>query len=151
MRYVLVRLVTLLSLFSLLMALGAPKAAAGTKWCRNDPIIDIGGKQAHVWIASVEGAEAAISGPTTVRIAVPMGVSTNLVWTDDGFGHGYAVEFVESDDLRLTNGTIEIEASVYVPGAAMRPILVEVTNQLDEVLESGVGGTNDWIVARTQL
>lgn len=145
------RVAPALALLAVLAALAAPPVTAGLGWCQKDPIVDIGGKRAHVWVSSPMEILDVVSGPTKVVIAVPEGVDTELIATDEGFGYGYNVRFVESDELRITGRGIEIEASAFVPSHGELPVRVEITDRKDNRLDLATGETNEWVTAAARL
>jgi hypothetical protein len=130
---------------------GPPPRPPTTRWCKNDPYIDVNGRRLHVWVASTEAIFPASSAPTRVQIAVPSGASRHLIGTDDGFGFGYDVEFIESDELAATDQGVQIAVSVFVPASRPLPVKVDLTTPTNQLLEWQTGATNDWIVATTQL
>ncbi len=139
-----------LALVFLALALTAHGATAGISWCRTDPVVDIGGKRAHVLVASPVDVVAKATGPTRVVIAVPAGVSTQLIEADNGFGHGWTVSFAHSDQLRVAAQGIEVRVSTYVPASATMPVLTDVTNG-GAVLGSSMGTTNGWTTTKVWL
>ncbi len=140
-----------MGLLALLLALTAPGADAAIYWCKTDPVVDIGGQRAHVWVSGVEGIQESVTGPTRVKISVPKGVDHQLIETDAGFGQGYDVRFVGDDDLRTTPRGIQIRVEVYVPAEDDIPVRVEVTDRDDELLDGATGATNQWLTARAWL
>ena len=142
----------LLGLLALLIAWTTTDVGAGIGWCRRDPIVDVGGKRAHVYVSSYEEILTAVTGATKVRIAVPDGVSTKLISTDEGFaGLGYDVLFEESDRLAVTNAGIQIRVSVRVPADEVLPVKLKVTDGNEEVLEVNTGVTGDWVTVEARL
>ena len=140
-----------LALVFLALALTAHGATAGISWCRTDPVVDIGGKRAHVFVASPVDVLPAVTGPTQVVIAVPVGVPTQLIEVDSGFGHGWTVSFAESDQLRVTAQGIEVRVRTYVPAGATLPVLTEVTNGAGAALGGNMGTTNGWTTTKVWL
>ena len=147
------RIFPLLGLLALMLVLTTAPAGAFMGWCSKDPVVDIGGKRANVWVSSPERILRTVTGPTVVKIAVPVGVGYELIATDDGFGFdpAYEVRFVESDRLAVTNLGIEIKVTVQVPANIDLPVLVEVVDRGGNLLASSTGVTNAVIVTRTQL
>ena len=139
------------ALLALLLVLTAPTADAFLVWCRSDPVVDIGGKRAHVWVSGAEGILESVTGPTKVKIFVPEDVDTELVMTDEGFGLGYDVRFVEDDDLRETPRGIQIRVEVYVPAKDDIPVRVELTDRDDNLLDQTTRATNQWLTTRAWL
>ena len=135
-----------LGLFAVLLGLTATPAGASPVWCAKDPVVEIGGKRVHVYVSSHEEILTTVSGPTKVRITVPVGVSTELISTDEGFaGQGYEVEFAESENLDATYMGVQIRVSVRVPAAVELPVKVKVTDGDDSGLNRDIGTTNAWV------
>ena len=147
------RVVPLLGLLALQLVLTGAPTGAIFGWCSRDPVVDIGGKRANIWVSSPNEILQKVTGPTVVKIAVPVGVGHELISTDDGFGFdpAYDVRFVESDRLAVTNLGIEIRVSVRVPADAELPVLVEVTDRDGAILASAMGATNAWVPAWAEL
>ena len=98
-----------------------PPGAAGVHWCRVDPVFQIGGETAHLYVAAnvdtMRQARALASGPTTVALAVPAGVAARHLAGDDGFGFGYEVDVVHAADLDGTGEVLPVRVKVTVPMA----------------------------------
>jgi len=133
------------------LAVMATPTGATIGWCKRDPIVDIGGKRAHVYVSSLDSILVSATGPTDVVITVPNGVATDLIGTDDGFGYGYNVRFEESGGLKTTNRGIQIEVEVEVPATDELPVLLEVTDGQNVVLAHKRGETNEEVLVRTTL
>jgi hypothetical protein len=141
-----------------LVLLNAGIAGGVVRWCKRDPVVEIGGKRAHVYVSSYEEIEDAVTGLTKVRFTVPEGVSTELLSTDEGFAAlGYDVRFVHSNDLRANDRGIQIQVDVRVPvdpdvpGALDLPVKVELTDGQDKLRARKIGGTNEWVTVRSWL
>jgi hypothetical protein len=134
-----------------LLALTAPIADATPGWCKRDPVIEVDGKRAHIYVSSLEEILGTVTGPTKVRIFVPHGVSTELIRMDEGFGESYDVRFLRSDDLNANVFAVQILVEVFVPTPLELPVRVEIMNRQDDLLARSLGETNEWITARTRL
>ena len=135
-----------LGLIAVLAGFTANPAGASPVWCAKDPIVEIGGKRAHIYVSSYEEILSTVEGATEVRITVPVGVSTELISTDEGFaGQGYEVKFAESENLDVTNMKVQFRVAVRVPAAVELPVKVKVTDGDDNVLNRDIGTTNAWI------
>ena len=147
------RAVPLVGLVALLLLVTTAPAGAIIGWCSKDPVVRIGGQRANIWVSAPNEILEAVTGPTLVRIAVPEGVPTALIATDDGFGWdpAYDVQFVESDRLEVTNLGIQVRVTVRVPANADLPVLVEVADRHGVVLASNTGVTNFPVVTRITL
>ncbi len=147
------RALPLIGLVALLLLVTTAPAGAIIGWCSKDPVVQIGGQRANIWVSSPNEILQAVTGPTRVRIAVPEGVPTELIATDDGFGWdpAYDVRFVESDGLKVTNLGIQVKVTVRVPADAELPVLVEIADGDGVVLASGTGVTNSPVVTKARL
>ena len=135
----------------ILVLSGAATAGAAPTWCKTDPIVEIDGRRAHIYVASHEAILGTVTGPTGVRITVPAGVRHELIDMDQGFGEGYDVEFVESDGLRETNRGIPMVVDVFVPAGPDLPVRVEITDGKESPLDRSKGATNEWVTAKAWL
>ena len=134
------------------LLLAPATAEGGIGWCSKDPIVEIGGKRVHVYVASLDEILTTVTGPTDVLITVPTGVRTELISTDEGFnGLGYDVRFAESDDLDVTNTGIKVRVSVRVPASVELPVRVKVTDRRDDLLNREFGTTNSWVTGGVWL
>ena len=130
-----------------LLVLAAP-AGATYGWCRTDPIVRVGGREANIFVSSTTPILDQAVGATIVLVTVPLGVSTELVMTDPGFGFGERVYFVPSPDLKANEGSGRIEVIVSVLVTARGeplPVLVELFPDQGGQLASAVGSTNRWV------
>ena len=147
-----IRLLPALVLLALVLALQAQAAGAGRGWCRKDPIVEVGGKELRVYVASPNDILGTATGPTRVEVAVPSGVNARLVWADDGFGYGYEVAFAESGALAATPRGTEVRVEVVVPAAHdALPVAVDLEDGADRTLGSSQGKVNERIVAKARL
>lgn len=136
-----------------LLVLTAP-AGATYGWCRTDPIVRIGGKEANIFVSSTTPILDQAVGATIVVVTVPAGVGTELVATDAGFGFGERVYFAQSLDLKVSegNGRIEVLVSVFVPARGEPlPVLVEFVPSAGDSADSAQGTTNQWVTFRSKL
>ena len=141
----------LIGALALLFVLTAGPVGAGIGICRTDPVIEVDGKRAHIYVSSLETILTKVIGPTEVVITVPNGVRTELISTDNGFGLGWNVRFKDSGDLRVTDRGIEVHVSVSVPATATLPVETEMTDRNDMQLAQNRGMTNEAIKFRAWL
>jgi hypothetical protein len=134
-----------------LVAIGGVKAVnpalAARAWCRTDPYVRIGGKEARVYVVSFkDGTDDVSTGPIEVIFRFPRGLRSELLWVDDGFGLGYDVRFEPDRKLRLRrDGRFPVRVNVVVPasrddlvvGAEFEPAAV------GRVTARAAGQTND--------
>ena len=141
-----------LAIMALVVATGAVDAARA--WCRSDPVIEIDGELADVFVSASLEAPVLVKGPNRIVVTVPKGVKARLVASDPGFGRGTKVSFEESKRLRATKTGIEVRVSVYVPASDDEmPVRVEFartgTGLLDP--ERADGAANEWVTLRTKF
>jgi hypothetical protein len=142
---------TLGVLLALMFLLQAPGAGAAIEWCKFDPIVDVGGKRMHVYVSGPIEILDVANGPTVVEIQVPPGVPVAIVSTDQGFGHGWEVSFVESANVKVTNRGIEVRVRTYVPADADLSVKTEMADGSDVVLSAAKGKTNTWTSGKAWL
>jgi hypothetical protein len=136
------------------MLLLATPALAGVSWCRADPMISLNGKVSNTWVSTPkEKFLERATGPTEVVYTIPAGVEHELIVTDNGFGYGYDVRFIESASMHVNaDGSIPVHVAVYVPSSTKMPVRVE----WEPVDGSGVIATvtntsNKWISFTTVM
>ena len=143
-----------LLLAAAVLLLLAPDAAAFRQWCRTDPIVRIGGKTVNIFVSSDPAILGRALGPTEVVIGVPKGVATEVIMTDDGFGYGETVRFVQTPKPRSKKGTgpIDVAVGAFVPAAdGTLPVLVEFIPQDGAPPVTVEGLTNTWITLRATV
>jgi hypothetical protein len=125
-------------------------------WCKTDPIVEIAGQTADISLSSYEEMLDLATGPAQIVVSVPIGVSTNLVATDAGFGgHGYHVRFKKSRTLTSTKHVLEVRIRVHAPARdePKGPLPLKVTfTPLDYdrlIAGEAQGLANTWVVLRT--
>ena len=154
-------------------------AAAGRAWCRTAPVIAVDGRVANVFVSGPDGARALVTGPVMVVVTVPAGAkkdaaategrrtaasrqrvrqdadsgsgaTTELLAVDQGFGHGYAVEFRASPKLTRTARRARVEAAFNVPAAEAMLVLLEwQPGHVGRVTVRRAGAANGWVALRT--
>ena len=130
----------------------SPGVSAGIAWCKTDPIVAIGDEVVNIYVSAPEEILQAATGPTDVVVYVPVGVATEVVYTDPGFGYGETVTILESNRLRETGNGIQIVVVVTVPASASVPVLVEIAPQSAGVVTaSASGSTNETVRVRTTV
>lgn len=98
-------------------------AEAGIGWCRADPHISVGGRETNIYVDRDGSMPNITNGPIELTISVPTGSSPSVLSSDNGFGFGYAITFVEQSNL--SDGTIIIRCCVPAPDNSM---LVQLTS-----------------------
>src|SRR4051812_41295843 len=76
------------------------KAEAGRAWCRLDPTFMVDGYRGNVYVSGLIDRKYDVTGPTDLIFTVPVGVTSQLVDADQGFGKGYNVTHATSSKLR---------------------------------------------------
>jgi hypothetical protein len=128
-------------------------AEASRGWCRSDPFILIEGVVVDIFCTAPLSALLHVTGPTEIVVAVPVGVSPELVLAGVGFGRGELVRFEERHRLQQSAEGLEVEVEVYVPASSELPIGVELARNLVGILDPVVaeGVTNEWITLGKRL
>lgn len=94
----------------------ASPASAGWQWCAKDPVVRLNGTQTQIVVAIPVELQTAVTGPIQVDIAVPAGVSRELISTDAGYnGYGESVRFTTDSSLPSAGGTFVIRVRASVP------------------------------------
>jgi hypothetical protein len=146
----------LLSLLAVFLVATAQGALAGRTWCYRDPALLIGGREAHINVASYEEMLGAATGPVQLVVTVPSGREgrTQLLSMDDGFGFSYSLTVKKSSTLKHSETTgIEIIVEAYAPARdGGLPVLVE----LDPITgtwptRTAKGSANRWITLRGKV
>lgn len=98
-------------------AFQAGAAAKGTGWCRVDPGLLIGGREAHINLYADDRMLDAASGPITLIVTVPAGDEgvTSLLYMDGGFGHGYELVIQTSRTLKNSSAGIDVVVEAFAP------------------------------------
>ncbi len=142
----------LLVTLTLVLGVGRRDASAVLEWCKTDPIVTIGDATVSIFVSATTDILGNATGPTEVVVTVPTGVSYSLVATDNGFGYGETVTFVESDNLRATPKKTQITVDVYVPATGPYAVQVEVVPAIAGVVTSSTTGeTNAWLRLGTRV
>jgi hypothetical protein len=112
-------------------------AAAFRTWCRADPVLEIDGELADVFVDSVAKMLLAADGPVRLEIALPPGVTGRVLLSDAGFGRGYDIEVAEGNRPAL-------RIAVFAPagGAALPVVVTFAPRSLSAGLEAVLVGTS---------
>lgn len=98
------------------LALLVAPASAGREWCAKDPVVSLNGTVVQILVAVPDAYVPAVNGAIDVRIAVPSGVETDVVFLDAGFnGHGETVNFQTSDGAVAADGSFDAGIQARVP------------------------------------
>jgi hypothetical protein len=145
-----------LSALAVPTALAPRPARAIHGWCKTDPIVQIDGQTADIYLSSHLEMKQLASGPAEVVVTVPTGVPVRLVATDPGFGGlGYDVRFAESGGLTDNGHVLEVRVKVYAPALdglhGVLPVRVDFTPRGTGRLVPGEaeGVANEWVTLRT--
>ena len=132
-------------------ALRPVAALAGRQWCRTDPVVQIHGHTAHIyvdaWLKNIKQAKRLATGPTKIVVTVPRNVRVRHVASDKGFGFGYDFVFEEADIVPGPPFPIPVQVRVYVPmkehDVRLRARFVPTRPGRLEA-GGGEGGSNAW-------
>ena len=116
-------------------------AGAEIEWCKRDPVVRINGTTYNILVSSPNEILESTTGPIAVVIAVPVGTEYSLVSTDEGFGYGEDVRFVEVRAKGVPAGSFGV--GVRVPADDALPVVVDVVGP--NGTRSVEGQTNAWI------
>jgi hypothetical protein len=134
-------------------AAGRPRGTdAARTWCRTDPVVKIDGKVADIWLSSYRELHGSASGPAEIVVSVPVGVSTELLASDLGFGrHGYRVSFTQSGSLKKLPTRCQVQVSVYVPSTdGSLPLQVDFLPRSSGLTAASASGSvNKWVKLAT--
>lgn len=142
------------SALALAATLKLDDAGASRAWCRTDPIIKVNGQLAHIYVSGPVNAPLLVTGPTEVVVSTPVGADAEHIASDNGFGQGYVVTFVESKKLRATDEGVELNIAVLVPATDdTMPVKVEFASRITGILsmDSALGTANRWVSLDTTL
>jgi hypothetical protein len=116
--------------------------------------VEIAGQTVDIVLASYEEMLDLATGPARIIVTVPAGVRTRLVSTDQGFGHGYRMQFKRSRKLANTEQVLEVRIRVHAPARKAPeghlPLRVTFT-PLDNgrlVAAEAQGRANTWVELR---
>lgn len=102
-------------------------ASAGVLWCRTDPVVEVNGFRANVYVSTESSYLSTVNGPVRLDVHVPVGATARLIQTDSGFGQGYTIRFIEDARLHSGKGFVEMIASVYVGSSSSNmPVKVDI-------------------------
>jgi hypothetical protein len=137
-----------------LLAISVTPVQAGVGWCKSDPVVQIDGQLADIFVSAPPEAPLVVTGPTQIVVTHPVDVDAALILSDLGFGKGEEVTFVASRSLRVRDHTIPLRIAVYVPAADNGlPVKVEFASGLSGLLSpsSANGTANAWVILATDL
>lgn len=140
--------VIVVAIAALVMLSSASTAQAGKGWCRVDPIFIIDGQVTDVFVGSTLGALTSTTGPIKIVVTIPPETHAVKLLSDLGFGRGYDISIVTSDELVKTSDRTPVELKVYVPAKSdSLPVSVYFSPRLLGILNpvSVDGNANHWI------
>ena len=137
------------------MGRNAAPARAARSWCKADPGLMIGGREAHINLYSYEEMLAAATGPVKLVVTVPVGKEgrTELLYMDAGFGHGYELVVKKSAQLKDCSSGIDVTVEAYAPATdGLLPVQVElVPVSADKNPATAKGTANQWIAVKGKV
>src|SRR6478735_6864590 len=104
-----------LAVMAILLAFSVSSADASVGWCRSDPVINVSGDTADVFISAPLDALVKVTGPTQIVVTTPAGVDAALIVSTPGFGRGEIVDFEQSRSLKIRDDSIDLLIQVFVP------------------------------------
>lgn len=127
------------------------RADAGLAWCARDPVVSLNGKPVQIIVAIPEDYLPMVTGPIYVDVALPDGVTGELLSTDEGFlGYGEVVTFSQMQETVNANGLTVAKFSISVPIGDLTdvPMLVTIIPEGQPAMYSrGVNGGRSTVVA----
>jgi hypothetical protein len=124
-------------------------ASAGIGWCRADPHISVGGRETNIYVERDASMPNITTGPIELTITVPAGSAPRVLSSDNGFGYGYDVTFVEASNLN--DGAIKIQCRVPAPDNSMLVQLTSVPVDPDYKPQSKRSTTNATFSMNTHI
>lgn len=127
----------------------AGNAAAGISWCRNDPHVVINGIELNVYPERIEGEPNACIGAIRMNFYVPVNASCAVLASDQGFGHGYDIDFIPTANYRGNQYRLEM----YVPASNSSMSVRLNCDPVDPKTKSSIksGKANSWISVITKI
>jgi hypothetical protein len=136
---------------------GAERVDAARRWCMMDPVVIIDGRLADVFLSSDIKLLLTASGPSIIRVGLPVGSKGMVLLNDLGFGlRGYDIKFVTDSSLESTTRHTQVSIAAYVPSRE-DDLPLQVTfapRSLDSSLKQILFGTsaegvvNEWVNLR---
>jgi hypothetical protein len=142
---------------SALAVAGVQRAEAARKWCAMDPIVVIDNKLADIFLSSDLKLLLAATGPSVIRVGIPVGSKGTVILNDLGFGlKGYDIKFVTDSTLESTKRHTEVSVKAFVPSKdPTLPLQVtfaprSLDSSLKQILfgDSAEGMVNEWVHLR---
>jgi hypothetical protein len=139
---------------SLVALKGVGQAEAARSWCSMDPIVSIDGRLADIFLSSDIKLLLTATGPSVLRIGIPVGSKGTVLLKDLGFGlKGYDIKFVTDSSLKSTSTRREVTVAAYVPSRdGSLPLKVTfaprtLDSSLTQILfgASAQGFVNQWV------
>jgi hypothetical protein len=122
------RYVASMILAALAVLVLATPVSADRRWCLSDPIVALNGTEVQILVGIPEEYLPLVNGPIDVQLRVPSGVTTEVVFLDEGFnGYGEVVTFHADERLTVNGGgvfPIEIAATVPIDPGLAGPLVV---------------------------
>jgi hypothetical protein len=152
-----------LALAALALVLQPLGVGAGVGWCRADPTVKINGRVGHITVLSYTQVLEQAKGPTRIRIEVPAGAETEILHMDNGFGHGYDIDWVErrawhgddddedGDGRHNEQGGIPVAIKVFVPASGPHLPVVLDFEAADGTTSEALGRTNKWVKLEVRI
>lgn len=137
------------------LALGSvERAVAARRWCSMDPIVIIDGRLADIFLSSDIKLLLTATGPSVIRVGLPVGSKGKVLLSDLGFGlKGYDIKFETDSSLVSTKSHTEVSVKAYVPSKdSTLPLKItfaprSLNSSLKQILfgTSAEGMVNEWV------
>jgi hypothetical protein len=131
-----------------------PAVHASRRWCSVDPVVDIDGQLADIFLSSYIDMHLSTTGPAEIVITMPVGSKGTALLSDTGFGlQGYKISFVNSASLTRqgTHTPVKVAVKVLARDGSLPVRVTFAPRTLDSSLSdilfgmSAEGLANRWV------
>jgi hypothetical protein len=127
----------------------AREASASISWCRTDPWVEINGTHLNIYPERLADEPNHCNGPIRLAFRVPEGSQCAVHDADNGFGHGYRIEFYEDASFRGNS----YQVAMLVPASRndMKVRLVCDPQEHGARTSAKSGWANTWLIVNTKM
>jgi hypothetical protein len=136
------------ALAAVFVVLAAFPAAAGGKWCEDDPLITVAGRMAHVTVGFQADDLKHLSGKIHYRLLVAQSylASTSIDSSLATLPTETSVSVLTDEQMSRWKGDrIKVVVQVYVPAQTSFQTLTTVADAASFVIERRGGKSNSWV------